>query len=133
MADVQVPTGNGNRVVKHVLHERIVLLGTTLDGIQWWDDICQSSSTRATTGCQYAEFVVAASQTQTRKRVQSVCQITGVVTEDSNVLGSFEGQSIVDVFEQDNSCCTKFADQLLVVASNVDAALRIVSEVVQVL
>jgi hypothetical protein len=65
-------------------------------------------------------------------RVQSVRQIAGVIAEDCNILWGFQWQSIVDVLQKNDASSSELADELLVIAANIDARLVVVSEVVQI-
>jgi hypothetical protein len=67
-----------------------------------------------------------------RLRVQSVRQITGVITEDCNVLWGFQWQSIIDVLQKNDASSSELADKFLVITANIDARLVVVSEVVQI-
>lgn len=59
--DLQSSTGNRHGIVQHVLYERVILFSATLDGVQRWDDISQSSSARTATCGQDAKLEVAVS------------------------------------------------------------------------
>jgi hypothetical protein len=65
-------------------------------------------------------------------RVQTVRQITGVIAEHCDVLRGFQWQSVVDVLQKNNSSSSKLADELFVIAANIDARLAVVSEVVKI-
>lgn len=112
-------------VVKNILHESIVLLSAALDSVQRCDNICQPPSTRAATRSKHAVFVVVAGQ-------KSVCQVTSIVTEDTDVLRSLQRQSVVLILEQDDTCRSKLTDQFLVVAADIDVGFGVVGEVVEV-
>ena len=59
-------------------------------------------------------------------------QVTGIVTEDTDVLRSLQRQSVVLVLEQDDTCRTKLTDQFLVVVADIDVGFGVVGEVVEV-
>jgi hypothetical protein len=107
------------------LHKCVILLSSAFDSVQRCDDVRQSARPRASAGSQDTKLVVGL-------RVQAIGQVTSVIAKDCNILRSFQWQSIVDVLQKDDASSSKFPDELLVVAANIDARLAIVSEVVQI-
>ena len=108
--------GRNLGVVQEVLDKSIVLLGTGLDGLEWRDKIGKAAGTRATTRREAAEF-------EGRLVHSAHCVLTGIVTEDSNVLRSLQGQNLLFVLQQDGSFSCELADELGVISADITASL----------
>ena len=100
------------RVIQHILHQSFLIIRShfSLDSIQRIDDISHSSSSRPTTNGKDAELEANVLEIWIRAEIEANCDITRIVSEDSNILGCLERKSVVSILEQYNASGTKFTN-----------------------
>lgn len=123
---------NNLGVVEHVLHKRFRIIrgNLLLDRIERIDNVCHSGSARTTANGQNAVLVTNVIEVGNRTDVKATSNVSSVIAEHAHVLWCFQWKSVVGVLKENCSCCSKLADGLGVIVSNVDVGD--VSEVVSV-
>lgn len=118
----QPSTLSNQRIVQHILHQRLVIIRSNLllNRIQRIDHISHASSSGAATDGQHTKIVADLAEIRVAAEVQAHSDVSSIIAKDADVLRCFQWQSIVLVFEQDDTSGTKLADERCVIIANVD-------------
>ena len=111
-------------VAENVLHQRIIVLlcSSRLDGIEWVHNVGEAACSRSTTDWQDTEFESDLRQAEAAARkVQSIGEISSVVTEHTDVLGRLERECCIVVLQEYDTSCAKLTDEFGVIVTHVDA------------
>ncbi|KAI6757905.1 hypothetical protein HG531_003730 [Fusarium graminearum] len=108
--------GSGDECVVHpLLNKSSVLLSAGVDGSKGRDEVSETTSSGTTTNDKVTKLKVLLV-------VETLGDITSIVTKDGNGLGLLEGKGVVLVLEEDSRLGAVLADQGTVVTADVTAA-----------